>query len=67
MHGKGRIRQLVSIPKSADLAKLTGMCEAGELHPVIDATYPLSEIRAAHERAETRGTVGKIALAIASQ
>lgn len=67
VHGQGRIRQMVSIPKSADLAKLTGLCEAGDLHPVIDATYPLAEIRAAHERAETRGTVGKIVVAIAGQ
>lgn len=67
VHGKERIRQMVSIPKSVDLAKLTGMCEAGKLHPVIDATYSLSEIRAAHKRAETRGTVGKIVVAIASQ
>ena len=31
-----------------------------ELKPVIDKVYPLSEIRAAHERLENKGQFGKV-------
>ncbi len=31
-----------------------------QLHPVIDRVYPLSEIRAAHERLENKEQFGKV-------
>jgi len=32
----------------------------GQLKPVVDSVYPLSEIRAAHERLEKKEQFGKI-------
>lgn len=40
--------------------------EAGKISSVIDRTYPLSELAAAHTHSETERTVGKIAIAVAS-
>ncbi len=63
--GELLIRQMVSIPKTQQLATLTALVESGTLCPVIDSVYPLDEIAAAHERAEQHGTVGKIVIDIA--
>jgi NADPH2:quinone reductase len=44
---------------------MTGMLEAvvaGELEPVVGATYPLDEARRAHEDLRGRGTTGKLVL-----
>jgi len=32
----------------------------GQLKPVVDSVYPLSEVRAAHERLENRQQFGKV-------
>ncbi|NJN45142.1 MAG: zinc-binding dehydrogenase [Anaerolineae bacterium] len=37
---------------------------AGKLHSVIDQTFPMDEIRAAHERLEKGEQLGKITLSI---
>lgn len=63
-HARGRIRQMISIPKAADMQALTGEVEGGTLRPVIDQVYALDQIRAAHERAERHGTVGKVGIEI---
>jgi NADPH:quinone reductase-like Zn-dependent oxidoreductase len=63
-HGRGRIRQMISIPKAADMKALTDEVEAGTLRPVIDRVFPLDQIRAAHERVEQHGTVGKVGIEI---
>jgi NADPH:quinone reductase-like Zn-dependent oxidoreductase len=36
----------------------------GELEPIIDSVYPLSQVRAAHERMEQNQNLGKIVLAL---
>jgi NADPH:quinone reductase-like Zn-dependent oxidoreductase len=36
----------------------------GLVRPVIDRTYPIEEIRAAHERLESNATFGKIVLTL---
>lgn len=64
VHGGQRIRQLVRVPHTADMAALTDAVEAGSLVPVIDSVYPLAEVAAAHTRAEQHGTVGKVVLGI---
>ena len=46
----------------ADFAAVMGLVFAGKLKPVIDAAFPLSDIRAAHERLEQGEVFGKIVL-----
>ncbi|PSB16966.1 hypothetical protein C7B76_10780 [filamentous cyanobacterium CCP2] len=48
----------------ADLTYLKEQIEAGNIQPVIDRTYPLSEIAAAHTYSETEHAVGKIVITI---
>ncbi|WP_425825450.1 NADP-dependent oxidoreductase [Streptomyces fractus] len=43
-----------------DLARIAKLVDAGELHVRIAARYTLSDIRAAHERFEAGGLLGKI-------
>ncbi len=50
---------------SADLTYLKEQIEAEKIRSVIDRTYPLSEIAAAHAYSETERTVGKVVIAIA--
>lgn len=49
----------------ADFAAVMGLVFAGKLKPVIDAAFPLSDIRAAHERMERGEVFGKIVLSLA--
>lgn len=51
---------------SADLTYLKEQIEAEKIRSVIDRTYSLSEIAAAHTYSETERTVGKIVIMIAS-
>lgn len=53
-------------PNTQDLAYLKDLIEAGKIRTVIDRTYPLQELAAAHAYSETERAVGKIAIAIAS-
>jgi NADPH:quinone reductase-like Zn-dependent oxidoreductase len=46
----------------ADFATVMGLVFAGKLHAPIDSTFPLSEIRAAHEKMERGEVFGKIVL-----
>lgn len=48
----------------ADFAAVMGLVFAGKLQPVIDAAFPLSDIRAAHERMEQGEVFGKIVLTL---
>ncbi len=49
----------------ADFAAVMGLVFAGKLKPVVDAAFPLSDIRAAHERMERGEVFGKIVLSLA--
>ncbi|WP_448560898.1 NAD(P)-dependent alcohol dehydrogenase [Trichothermofontia sp.] len=51
-------------PNSQDLRQLTAWIEAGKVRAVIDRTYPLAEIAAAHTYSEQGHTCGKIAIEI---
>ncbi|MCA9695134.1 MAG: NADP-dependent oxidoreductase [Myxococcales bacterium] len=53
-------------PQAACLAGLSAMIERGAVEPVIEATYPLTEIPAAHRRIETGRVAGKLCVDVAS-
>ncbi|MDZ8227111.1 NAD(P)-dependent alcohol dehydrogenase [Nostoc sp. ChiVER01] len=50
-------------PNTKDLLFLKELIEAGKIRVVIDRTYPLQELAAAHSYSETGRVVGKIAIA----
>jgi NADPH:quinone reductase-like Zn-dependent oxidoreductase len=43
-------------------ARVWPLLSGGRFKPVIDSTFPLRDAAAAHERLESRGTVGKVVL-----
>jgi NADPH:quinone reductase-like Zn-dependent oxidoreductase len=47
-----------------EFATVMGLVFAGTLKPIIDSTFALADIRAAHERLEQGDVLGKIVLAI---
>lgn len=47
-----------------ELHEVLGFVFRGKLHPVIDKSYPLAEIRAAHQRLENKEQFGKVVLAV---
>ncbi|MBR8837458.1 MAG: NAD(P)-dependent alcohol dehydrogenase [Stigonema ocellatum SAG 48.90 = DSM 106950] len=53
-------------PNSQDLVYLKELIESGKIRTVIDRTYPLQELAAAHAYSETGRAVGKIAIAVAN-
>ncbi|MFQ4145393.1 NAD(P)-dependent alcohol dehydrogenase [Chlorogloeopsis sp. ULAP02] len=53
-------------PNPQDFAYLNELIEAGKIRTVIDRTYPLQELAAAHNYSESERAVGKIVIAIAS-
>ena len=52
-------------PSRHDLELLKGLIEAGELAPVIDRTYSLSEVPEAIRDLEEGHARGKVAIAVA--
>lgn len=59
-----RIRVVLTKNSRKDLQYLTTLLEAWKIRPVIDAVFPLREIRQAHERSESHRAVGKIVLTV---
>ncbi|WP_414579375.1 NAD(P)-dependent alcohol dehydrogenase [Anabaena sp. CCY 9402-a] len=49
-------------PNAQDLVYLKELIESGKVRTVIDRTYPLQELAAAHAYSESERTVGKIAI-----
>jgi NADPH:quinone reductase-like Zn-dependent oxidoreductase len=62
--GPGRALFLVSKPNPADLLFLTRLIEAGEIAPVIDRRYTLSEVPEAIRHLEEGHPRGKIVIAV---
>lgn len=60
LFGGRRCRALMLVPKRADLEELVGLVEAGRLRPVVGKTFPLDEIRGAHERMQSGHARAKI-------
>ncbi|MFZ1729992.1 MAG: NAD(P)-dependent alcohol dehydrogenase [Bacteroidota bacterium] len=54
----------MSNPNADDLRHITGLIEEGKLHPVIDATYPLHEIREAFRYFAEEHAQGKVVVVI---
>ena len=61
-----RLCGFLSQPKKEDLAVLKTLIEAGTVTPVIDRTYPLSEVPEAMRYLEERHPGGKVVIAIAA-
>ena len=51
-------------PTAPDLQLLANWADSGQLRAVIDSTYSLADIRAAHLRSETERAVGKIVIEV---
>ena len=49
-------------PEGDPLAIVTGMIETGAITPVVDSTYPLSEVSAAIRHMEAGNVRGKIVI-----
>jgi NADPH:quinone reductase-like Zn-dependent oxidoreductase len=64
---KQRVTFFVAKPNLADMNTLRDLVEAGKVRPVIDRTYPLSEIAEAIAYAATERTRGKIVIKVADQ
>ena len=48
----------------SEFATVMGLVFAGKLKPVVDTSFPLADIRAAHERLEQGDVLGKIVLTL---
>jgi NADPH:quinone reductase-like Zn-dependent oxidoreductase len=59
-----RLRSLISAERTEDLQVLRERIEAGEVTPVIDKTYPLSEVPAAIRYMRAGHTRGKVVIAV---
>ncbi|NJR26386.1 MAG: NAD(P)-dependent alcohol dehydrogenase [Richelia sp. CSU_2_1] len=61
-----KAKLILANSNSSDLGTLRDLIEAGKVQPIIDRTYNLAEVSAAHEYSETGRAVGKIAIEIDS-
>jgi 2-desacetyl-2-hydroxyethyl bacteriochlorophyllide A dehydrogenase len=57
-----KVKFVLEKPNTQDLMYLKGLIEAGKMRTVIDRTYPLQELAAAHQYSESERVVGKIAI-----
>ena len=53
---------VIERPNTQDLVYLKELIEAGKMRTVIDRSFPLAELAAAHNYSESERTVGKIAI-----
>lgn len=51
-------------PEADPLAIVIGMIDAGAITPVVDSTYPLSEVREAIHHMEAGQALGKIVITV---
>jgi NADPH:quinone reductase-like Zn-dependent oxidoreductase len=58
------IKVVIAKPNQADLMTLKEMLEMGKINPILDRTYPLSEVPTAIHQLEQRQVTGKIAIVI---
>lgn len=57
---------ILETARSQDLLYLKELIEAGKIRSVIDRTFPLQELAAAHAYSESERAVGKIAITVAA-
>ncbi|HYW20339.1 MAG TPA: NAD(P)-dependent alcohol dehydrogenase [Nodularia sp. (in: cyanobacteria)] len=55
---------VIEMPNTQDLVYLKELIEAGKMRTVIDQSFPLAELAAAHSYSESERTVGKIAIVV---
>jgi len=48
-----------------DFRRIVGLLAAGELKPIIDSVFPLTDVSGAHRRAESRESFGKVVITCA--
>jgi NADPH:quinone reductase-like Zn-dependent oxidoreductase len=58
------VKVLMVKPNQADLITLKEMLETGKIKPMLDRTYPLSEVPTAIHQLEQRQVTGKIAIVV---
>jgi NADPH:quinone reductase-like Zn-dependent oxidoreductase len=58
------LRTFTSAPNGEDLAVVTELIEAGKVTPIIDRTYPLSEVPDAIRHLEEGHTQGKVVITV---
>ncbi len=63
MSGK-KAKLIVANPNPSDLGVLRELIESDRIEPIVDRTYSLAEVAAAHIYSETGRAVGKIAIGI---
>lgn len=63
MPGK-KAKSIVANANNRDLGILRELIESGKVEPIVDRTYSLAEVAAAHAYSETGRAVGKIAIGI---
>lgn len=63
MPGK-KAKSIVANANNSDLGVLRELIESGKVEPIVDRTYSLPEVAAAHAYSETGRAVGKIAIGI---
>ncbi len=59
-----RLRALITKETNEDLVTLAGLVEAGKVTPVIDRTYPLSDVPAAISHVEEGHARGKVVITV---
>jgi NADPH:quinone reductase-like Zn-dependent oxidoreductase len=59
-----QLRMILATAKSRDLQTLAELIEGGKVTPVIDTTYPLSDVPDAIRRLQTGQAHGKLAIAV---
>ena len=59
-----KAKLIVANPNPGDLGILRELIESEQVEPIVDRTYSLAEVAAAHVYSETGRAVGKIAIAI---
>ncbi|MGB3761068.1 MAG: NAD(P)-dependent alcohol dehydrogenase [Rivularia sp. (in: cyanobacteria)] len=62
LFGTQKAKFILAQPNTADLLYLNELIESGKLRVVIDCTYPLQELAAAHIYSESERAKGKIAI-----
>jgi len=61
-----KAKLIVANANTSDLGVLRELIESGKVEPIVDRTYSLAEVAAAHAYSETGRAVGKIAIGIDS-
>jgi NADPH:quinone reductase-like Zn-dependent oxidoreductase len=52
-------------PSGEQMTEIASLCDAGQFHVHLDATFPLPEVSQAHKLSEGRHVRGKLVLSIA--